>query len=382
MNEYAPLLEAVRAIHRIPEGPVPLHAPIFKGREREYVLDTIDSTFVSSVGEYVNRFEGMLREITSAKHAVACVNGTAALQVALVLAGVKPGDLVITQAVSFVATANAISHAGGEPVFLDISPVTLGLSPEALKLFLEQECRMQGKKCVHKATGQHVAACVPMHTFGLPCDIDSIAALCTEHGIPVVEDAAEALGSTYKGQHCGTFGLLGTLSFNGNKIVTTGGGGAIITDDSELGRLAKHITTTAKIPHRWEFRHDLCAWNFRLPNLNAALGCAQLEQLGGFIEHKRNIAKAYGELLAGLPWEFVPEPAHSRSNYWLCAVRFSNKKERDAFLTVSNDAGIMTRPCWEPLQTLPMYAERIKGPLQHAEQATATIVNLPSGVSY
>ena len=376
------LIAAIRAANGCPEGFLPLHAPVFAGKEREYVLDAIDSTFVSSVGGYVDRFEDMLREATGAGQAVACVNGTAALQVALILAGVRPGDLVVTQALSFAATANAIRHAGGEPVFLDVEADTLGLSPDSLRDFLQKECETAGGACRHKASGRRVAASVPVHIFGFPGRIDSICSIGAEWGLPVVEDAAEALGSAYQGKHCGSFGRLGILSFNGNKIVTTGGGGAILTPDRELGQRAKHLTTTAKRPHRWEFRHDELAWNYRLPNINAALGCAQLERLGAFVAWKRNLAARYEALFAPTPWRFLKEPPGSSSNYWLCSVLFRDRNERDAFLAASNEAGVMTRPAWEPLHTLPAFTECLRGDLAATLYLADRLVNLPSGVRH
>ncbi len=379
MNTLQDILPAIRRIHNRAEGALPLHAPVFSGNERQYVLDTIDSTFVSSVGAYVTRFEDQLREVTGARHAIACVNGTAALQVAMLLAGVQQGDLVLTQAMSFVATANAIRHCGAEPVFLDIDAETLGLSVDAVRVFLEKECERAAGGCRHIATGRRVAACVPMHSFGLPCRVDVLCGLCATWGVAVVEDAAEALGSTYKGRHCGTWGLLGTLSFNGNKIITTGGGGAILTDDDAIGKRARHLTTTAKVPHRWDFYHDEVAWNYRMPNLNAALGCAQLERLEEFVAYKRGISDAYAALFADSPWQYVRETEGSRSNYWLCAVLFGNEVERDAFLELSNDAGIMTRPVWRLLHTLPAFRAGLSAPRPVAADVAARLVNLPSG---
>ncbi len=380
MNTFAPILSQIREINQCPQGFLPLHAPIFNGHEKDYVLDTIDSTFVSSVGEYVNRFEAMLAQCTGTRKAVACANGTAALQVALHLVGVGHGDLVITQSLSFVATANAIAHTGALPVFVDVEAESLGLCPEALQAFLEQECAPGENGPVHKTSGKRIAACVPMHTFGLPCQIRALAALCETWNIALVEDAAEALGSLYEGQHCGSFGRIGSLSFNGNKIITTGGGGALISNDEELANRAKHLTTTAKLAHRWEFRHDECAWNYRMPNLNAALGCAQLERLDSFVDYKRKLAEGYKALFAQTPWHFVQEAPNTRSNYWLCAVRFADRTERNAFLEASNDSGIMTRPTWEPLHSLPMYAACPRGPLPVTHSVADTLVNLPSGV--
>lgn len=375
---FSTLCGRIRTLHGNPEGKVPLHAPIFAGNERQYVLDTLDSTFVSSVGGYVTRFEEQLHYITGARHAVACVNGTSALHVALHLAGVGPEDLVVTQALSFVATANAIAHNGAEPVFLDVDADTLGLSPRALNRFLKEECINTGGKLLHKPTKRRVAACVPMHTFGIPCRIEEIAACCAEAELPLVEDAAEALGSLYRGRHCGTYGQLGILSFNGNKICTTGGGGAILTDDAEFGRLAKHLTTTAKLPHSWEYRHDAVAWNYRMPNINAALGCAQLEQLDGLVAAKRRLAKGYSEIFAETSWRFIHEPEFSRSNYWLCAVLTNNRQERDILLSTFQTMGIMGRPLWEPLHSLPMYKHCPHGNLTVSEDAATRLVNLPS----
>lgn len=381
MSRFDAILLGIRDLRRAPEGFIPLHAPVFNGKERDYVLDTIESTFVSSVGEYVNRFERMLCERTGARHVVACMNGTAALQAALSLAGIGNGDMVLTQALSFVATANAIRHCGAEPVFLDIDRSTMGLSPDALRVFLEEECEsLPNGTCRHRATGRRVGACAPMHSFGFACRIEDICRICADWNIPVVEDAAEALGSLYKQRHCGTFGLVGILSFNGNKIVTTGGGGALLTDDENLALRAKHVTTTAKKAHRWEFFHDQVAWNFRLPNLNAALGCAQLEQLDAFVADKRSLAYRYAELFADTPWQFVREPADCQSNYWLCSVLFGNREERDAFLTASNDQGIMTRPAWEPLHTLPGFRNCMHGELPVTLDIAGRLINLPSSV--
>lgn len=378
---FEDLLKQIREVQHFPaEGPVPLHAPVFLGREKEYVLDTIESTFVSSVGKYVTCFEEMLCQLTGAQYAVACCNGTSALEMALRLAGVNSGDLVLTQPLSFVATANAIAHIGASPVFLDIERVTLGLSPFAVQIFLENHCQLEKGVCRLKRTGQRIAACVPMHSFGLPVHMDELLAACTAWNIPVVEDAAEALGSVYKEHYCGTLGKLGALSFNGNKTVTTGGGGAILTNDKTLGAMAKHLTTTAKIPHRWEYRHDAVAWNFRLPNLNAALGCAQLEQLETFLEIKRKRAIAYAELFKSTDWEFVVEPENCRSNYWLCAVLTNSLEERNVFLQEANDSGLGTRPIWEPLHTLPMFQHCLRGELPITMDIASRLVNLPSGV--
>lgn len=377
---YEELIRKIRDIQNFSDADVPLHAPVFRGNERKYVLDAIDSTFVSSVGHYVDRFEEMLAEITGATRAIACANGTCALEMALRLSGVSPGDLVITQPVSFVATANAISHIGASPLFVDIDRDTLGLSPAALRDYLEEQAELKDGACRLRETGQKIAACVPMHTFGLPARIDEILAICDEWKISLVEDAAEALGSRFKGKHCGIFGKLGCLSFNGNKTVTTGGGGAILTNDPELGKLAKHLTTTAKRPHPYLYFHDQVGWNYRLPNLNAALGCAQLEQLDEFLEVKRKRAFAYARLFEAEDWDFVSETGDSRSNYWLCAALTNSPAERNRFLEESNAAGLGCRPLWEPLHRLPMYEKCLRGPLPVSEDIAARLVNLPSGV--
>ena len=379
--DFSDILQSLRQINSVGTDTfLPLHAPVFLGNERRYVLDSIESTFVSSAGKYVDKFEESLREITGAQHVTACVNGTAALQVALTMAGVEHRDLVITQSLSFVATANAIRHAGADPVFIDVDAETLGMSPQALRGFLESEAEKTQTGARHRESSRKIGACVPMHTFGFPCNIEEILAICEEWGIPVVEDAAEALGSTRSGRHCGTFASFGVLSFNGNKVCTAGGGGAILTNNLDWGNQTKHRTTTAKRTHRWEFYHDQVAWNFRLPNINAALACAQLEQLPAFIAYKRSLAGRYAKLFAGTKWKFLLEPKGTRSNYWLTAVLFDTRRERDAFLEQSNDSGIQTRPVWQPLHTLPMYKRSLCGPLEMTLNVADRLVNLPSGV--
>ncbi|PHQ14441.1 LegC family aminotransferase [Marinobacter profundi] len=359
---------------------IPLHAPVFSGREKDYVVDTIDSTFVSSVGAYVDRFEQDMASYTGAPRAVATVNGTAALHIALRLAGVESGDLVITQPLTFVATCNAIAYCGAEPVFVDVDRHTLGLSPQALETWLEDNAQLDAEGvCRAKADNKAIRACVPMHTFGHPADLDGLVAVCQRWNLNLVEDAAESLGSFYKGRHTGTFGALGTLSFNGNKIMTTGGGGMILAGE-ELGAHAKHLTTTAKKPHPYEYIHDEVGYNYRLPNLNAALGCAQLEQLESFIEAKRALAAGYEAFFRGGDIEFVKEPAECRSNYWLNAVVCENKAQRDALLKSTNDQGVMTRPIWALMNHLAMYQQCRKGDLHNAEWLEARVVNLPSSV--
>lgn len=359
---------------------IPLHAPVFPGREKEYVADTIESTFVSSVGTYVDRFEEDIASYTGSSKAVATVNGTAALHISLKLAGVEAGDLVITQPLTFVATCNAIAYCNAEPVFIDVDRETLGLSARALETWLEENARVDAEGvCRTRIDDNVVRACVPMHTFGHPADLEGLVSVTRRWNIVLVEDAAESLGSFYKGKHTGTFGALGTLSFNGNKIMTTGGGGMILAGEALAAR-AKHLTTTAKKPHTYEYIHDELGYNYRLPNLNAALGCAQLEQLETFIEAKRALATAYLELLAGTSLAFVKEPAGCRSNYWLNAVICEDKAHRDELLHTTNGQGVMTRPVWALMNHLGMYQSCRRGDLSNAEWLEARVVNLPSSV--
>lgn len=376
---YQQLIQFVRD-HYQTTAFIPLHAPIFNGQERNYVLETIDSTFVSSVGAFVDRFEQEVAAYTSSPKAVATVNGTAALHISLKLAGVENSDLVITQPLTFVATCNAIAYCGAEPVFVDVDRHTLGLSPQAMQAWLEEYAVMDDQgNCRHRDSQRIIRACLPMHTFGHPADLDGIIQVCEKWHIALVEDAAESLGSLYKGKHTGTFGLLGTLSFNGNKIITTGGGGMILTNEA-LGQRAKHITTTAKQPHPYEFVHDELGYNYRLPNLNAALGCAQLEQLEAFVAEKRALAQAYADLLAHSSLQFVVEPKHCRSNYWLNAVICENQQQRDELLKVTNEAGVMSRPIWQLMNQLPMYCHALKGDIPNAEWLAKRVVNLPSSI--
>lgn len=359
---------------------IPLHAPVFNGHERDYILETIDSTFVSSVGAFVDRFEQEIAAYTNSPKAVATVNGTAALHIALKLSGVKQGDLVITQPLTFVATCNAINYCGAEPVFIDVDKKTLSLSPQAMQDWLEEQAFIDDQQqCRHRDSGHIIRSCLPMHTFGHPADLDGLIQVCLAWHINLVEDAAESLGSFYKGKHTGTLGLIGTLSFNGNKIITTGGGGMILTNET-LGKQAKHITTTAKQPHPYEFVHDEIGYNYRLPNLNAALGCAQLERLEAFVAEKRALADAYAELFNNSASQFVVEPEHCRSNYWLNAVICESQQQRDELLTVTNEVGVMTRPVWQLMNQLPMYQYAIKGNLPNAEWLAQRLVNLPSSI--
>lgn len=377
---FEPFVQFVRQVFGEPTGFIPLHEPRFTGNEKAYVMDAIDSTFVSSVGRYVDRFEEQIRDYTGAGYAVATVNGTASLHIALVLAGVERNDLVLTQPLSFVATSNAIAYTGAEPCFIDVDPNTLSLSPDALTDFLKSQAIVRNGGCYHVATGKRISACVPMHTFGHPARIDELVDICKAHGIPLIEDAAESLGSTFNGQQTGTFGLLGTYSFNGNKTITSGGGGMVVTNSERLGKLAKHLTTQAKVPHRWEFNHDQTGYNYRLPNLNAALACAQMEQLDGFIANKRDLASRYEAFFQAYPAQFVAQPAHSESNYWLNAILLADHAERDAFLTYTNDAGIMTRPVWTLLSSLPMLRHCLTDGGTHAQAIEDRLVNIPSSV--
>lgn len=359
---------------------IPLHAPVFKGRERELVLDTIDSTFVSSVGDYVGRFERDMAAFTGSQRAIAVMNGTAALHMALILAEVKPGDLVITQALTFVATCNAIAYCGAEPLFIDVDRHTLGLSPTALEAWLSEHALVDDNgDCRTREGHRRIRACVPMHTFGHPVELDALVTVCARWKLILVEDAAESLGSYYKGRHTGNFGHIGALSFNGNKIMTTGGGGMLLADEV-VGKRAKHLTTTAKIPHPYEFVHDEVGYNYRMPNLNAALGCAQLEQLEAFLAAKRTLAQRYIEFFVGSSMKPIVEPAQCRSNYWLNGVICADQKERDALLDATNSKGVMTRPIWALMTRLPMHAKSLRGPLATSEWLEARVVNLPSSV--
>jgi perosamine synthetase len=378
------LLLALRRV--LGEGaPVSLHEPEFRGNEWPYVRECIDSGWVSSVGKYVDEFERRLAEVTGARYAVAVVNGTSALQVALRLAGVNPGDEVLSPALTFVGTANAIAHAGAVPHFVDSSETTLGLDPMRLDEHLGRVARRAPEGLINAQTGRRIAAILPMHAFGHPVDLYGLVEVGARYGLPIVEDAAESLGSTYHGRSAGTFGLMGVLSFNGNKIVTTGGGGAIITDDPAIAQAAKHLTTTAKQPHRWAFVHDEVAWNFRLPNINAALGVAQLERLPDMLARKRRLAEDYRRAFGAVDGlRFVSEPAGTVSNYWLNAVMLDqpNMAVRDALLLAANDAGFHCRPAWTLLHKLPMYAQCPRADLSAAIAIEAGLVNLPSSARH
>jgi perosamine synthetase len=374
-------IDGLRDVLGTPNSLIPLHAPDFLGNERQYVNDCISSTFVSSVGTFVDRFEDELASYTGARRAVAVVNGTVALQVALTLAGVNPNDEVLAPALSFVATANAISHCGAIPHFVDSDMQTLGLDPKALSDYLVYASELSQGQLRNKITGRRIAAIVPMHTYGHPVEMGEILEVAGRFGIPVVEDAAESLGSWYYGKHTGTMGLVGALSFNGNKIITTGGGGAILTNDADLANRAKHITTTAKCPHPWDFFHDEIAWNYRLPNLNAALGCGQLERLPDIIKQKRTLATRYANAFPrGSPIVFSAEPKGTLSNYWLNTVLLHQPsfETRENLLRVANNAGYQCRPAWRLLSELPMYLYCPKASLSVAKYIESSLINLPS----
>ncbi len=363
------------------QNPIPLHEPRFIGNEKKYLAECIDSTYVSSVGKYVDEFEKRLADYTGAKYAVACVNGTAALHVAMLSAGVKQSDMVITQPLSFIATCNAIAYIGATHLFIDVDMDTLGLSPDKLKQYLHENAEKKSNGFTyHKKTGQKISACVPMHTFGHPCRIDELQTICAAYNIILIEDAAESIGSFYKNKHTGTFGLMGTFSFNGNKTITCGGGGAIITNNEELAKRIKHLTTQAKVPHRWDFIHDEIGYNYRMPNLNAALMCAQLEQLNSFLENKRELAKLYQDFFQEKGIKFMNEPVNSKSNYWLCSISLPDKNTRDEFLKHTNDNGVMTRPVWVLMNKLEMFKEALCGNLDNALMLQDSLVNIPSSV--
>ena len=360
---------------------IPLHEPRFLGNEKKYILETIDSTFVSSVGAFVTDFEEKVQVYTGCKRAVATVNGTAALHTALLMAGVQREDIVITQALTFVATCNALSYIGATPLFIDVSLETLGLSPKALETYLLEHAFMDDDGvCRHKTLNQRISAVVPMHTFGHPVELDELVALTKKWNIALVEDAAESLGSYYKGQHTGTFGPISALSFNGNKVITTGGGGMVLCQDAELGARTKHITTTAKIPHPYEFFHDENGFNYRMPNLNAALGCAQMENLPEFLLKKRELAEHYKAFFANTDATFITEPEHCQSNYWLNAIICANKAHRDDVLKQTNEHKVMTRPIWTLMTRLPMYENALQGDLTNSIWLEERVVNIPSSV--
>lgn len=379
MSKFQPVVNFIKQTYP-QKDLVLLHEPTFRGNEKEYLANTIDSTFVSSVGPYVDKFETMIASLTKTEKAVAVVNGTAAIQVALRLAGVKQGDEVITQALTFVATANAILYNDAIPVFLDVDIDTMGLSATAVENFLSEYGELREDGCYNKFSGKHIAACLPMHTFGFPVHLDELLAVCNKWNIPLVEDAAESIGSEYKGKPTGSYGLLGAFSFNGNKVVTSGGGGAIVSKNLQLGIAAKHLTTTAKVPHAYEYVHDVLGYNFRMPNLNAALACAQLEQLNGFLEDKRLLAKEYQIFFKKQGIQFRTELPDTKANYWLMCIELDNKIDRDLFLKTTNESKVMTRPIWQLMFRLPMYAHCHKDEQKNAIYLEERIVNVPSSV--
>ncbi len=399
MADYKKTIDFIKTVYGNREF-IPLSVPVFAGNEKRYLNECVDSTFVSSVGKFVDHFEEGIAKYTGSKRAVVCVSGTNALHMSLLLSGVKQDDEVITQALTFIATCNALSYIGAHPVFIDVDRSTMGLSPDAMKDWLQKNAEVRKNistsklskcndfaykedyfACYNKNTGRRIKACVPMHTFGHPVRIEDIANLCKEWHIELVEDAAESIGSTYKGKHTGTFGKVGALSFNGNKTITTGGGGMMLFNDEQLGEYAKHITTQAKIPHRWEFCHDHIGYNYRMPNINAALGCAQLENLNKYISSKRKVALEYIDYFKSVDGiDFFIEPENSFSNYWLSAVVLRNKEAQLDFLQQTNDNGIMTRPIWELMNRLPMFEKCENDGLKNTIWFADRVVNIPSSV--
>ena len=376
---------AVRTVLGPPKGTIALHEPEFGGHEWDYVKDCLDTGWVSSVGAYVDRFERDLCAVTGASFAIATSNGTSALHICLLLAGVQPGDEVLIPALTFIATANAVSYAAATPHFVESEERSLGVDAAALNAYLRETAELRGAACFNRRTGARLRALVVMHVFGHPSDLDALSDVAARWHLSLIEDAAESLGARYKGRHTGNVGLVSALSFNGNKVITTGGGGAVLTHDPQLGRRAKHLTTTARVPHRWSFLHDEVGYNYRLPNLNAALGCAQLERLPSFIDRKRRLAKRYEEAFAAVDGvRFLEEPPGTQSNFWLNAIALqpSHAARRDELLAALNDCGYMSRPLWTLMHRLPMYAECPRMPLPVAEALEASVVNLPSSAKW
>lgn len=364
-------------------GSIKLHEPLFNGNEWLYVKECLDTGWVSSVGKYVDQFEEKLAEYTGVKRAIVAVNGTSALHICLKLTGVEANDEVLVPTLTFIATVNAISYCGAIPHFVDSAENTLGLDPIKLEQYLQDVVEIRSDSCFNKVTGRRMKAVMPMHTFGQPVDLDPLVEMCKRYKLELIEDAAESVGSFYKGRHTGNWGKLGAVSFNGNKVITTGGGGAILTNDEGLGKIAKHITTQAKVPHRWLFNHDQIGYNYRLPNINAALGCAQLEQLPDFLVNKRRLAERYAEVFAGIKGvKFFKEPEFSKSNYWLNVLLLEKEcaEKRDALLLATNDNGIMTRPAWTLMHKLPMFAGCPHMNLATAESLERRLINIPSSV--
>jgi len=358
---------------------IPLYEPRFVGNEKKYLNECVDSTFVSSVGKFVNELEEKITNYTGVKYAIATSNGTSALHISLLLADVDQNSEVITQPLTFVATCNAISYCGAQPIFIDVDKDTMGLSPPALEYFLKNNTTVKNQQCINNKTGKVIKACVPMHTFGHPCKIDEIKDICDKYHIFLIEDAAESVGSIYKGKHTGTFGQVGVMSFNGNKIITSGGGGCIVTNDKALAKKAKHLTTTAKVPHKWNFNHDMIGYNYRLPNLNAALGCAQMETLDIILKNKRELASQYIDFFRKQNIYFVTEIQDVKVNYWLNAIILKDKGERDLFLKETNNNGVMTRPIWALMNRLEMFNDCQCADISNALWLEERIVNIPSG---
>jgi len=378
-NQFSSIVNLIREIYNT-DSFIPLHEPRFIGNEKKYLNECIDSTYVSSVGKFVDEFEKKIALYVGAKYAIATTNGTSALHIALLLSNVTKNDEVITQPLTFIAICNAISYCGAAPVFIDVDKDNMGLSPTALKSFLESNTIIKNQQCINNTTGKIIKACVPMHTFGHPCRIEEIKEICDKYYISLVEDAAESLGSFYKNKHTGTYGQMGVLSFNGNKIITGGGGGCIITNNEALAKKAKHLTTTAKVPHKWKYTHNMIGYNYRMPNLNAALLTSQLENLKTFLSSKRNIAMTYKEFFKDKPYNFVEEPTNSQSNYWLNAIIFQDKEERDLFLHETNSKGVATRPIWTLMNKLKMFQGFQCDELSNAEWLEQRVANIPSSV--
>ena len=378
-NQNLAVIKFIKSIYNKDKF-IPLHQPRFVGNEKKYLNECIDSTFVSSVGKFVDEFEKKIAKYTGAKYAVATNNGTSAIHISLIVGGVKQDDEVITQPVNFVACCNAISYCNAKPIFIDVDKDSMGLSPSALKFFLENNTTVKNKQCINNRTHKVIKACVPMHSYGNPCRIDEIKKICDEYYIFLIEDAAESVGSLYKNKHTGTFGHLGAMSFNGNKIITAGGGGCIVTNDNFLAKKAKHLTTTAKVPHKWNFNHDMVGYNYRMPNLNASILVAQLEHLDNFISNKRNLAHKYETFFKSLEYDFFKETENSKSNYWLNSIILKDKNQRDQFLEETNSKGIMTRPIWTLMNKLPMFKDSQCDDLKNSEWLDQRVVNIPSSV--
>ena len=376
-NEF---IDFVREVYGTKKN-ILLHEPKFIGNEKKYLNQSIDRTFVSTVGKFVDEFEEKIAKYVGAKHAIATTNGTSALHVSLILAGVKKNNEVITQPLNFVASSNAISYCNAEPIFIDVDRDTMGLSPSALKSFLNKNTTVKNKQCFNNKTKKVIKACVPMHSYGHPCRIDEIKQICDEYHIFLIEDAAESVGSFYKNRHTGTFGHLGVMSFNGNKIITAGGGGCIVTNDKVLAEKAKHLSTTAKVPHKWDFNHDMVGYNYRMPDINAALLLAQLENLNDFINNKRNLANKYEGFFKDRDCDFFKEPKNSKSNYWLNSIILKDKHQKDKFLEGTNSKGVMTRPIWTLMNNLPMYKDAQCYNLKNSNWFSERVVNIPSSTT-